>query len=192
MYRKFFELIKDKLFDLCYEIIWMNKMVLIICIFYGLICFPMSYYRYKTVLSFANVPPRDELQQVNGRLLRFDPRKDISNGDDCIAIMLEDGSEYYVMNSLKYDIDWSFISYKIHPGDLIELRVHKFFGLGDEPKVVELSGENYYPISYERGKSFYNQDARNWKDEPKWMAVVGVILCMYGIIFLVIQHWLSQ
>ncbi len=28
--------------------------------------------------------------------------------------------------------------------------------------------------------------------EPEYVALAGVIFCMYGIIFLAIQHWLSK
>ena len=80
----------------------------------------------------------------------------------------------------------------ILPGDSIELYVYRFDNDKYEPRVVEISGENYCALSYEQGKSFYNQDAQNIKDEPKWFALAGVIFCMYGIIFLAIQHWLSK
>lgn len=193
MIGKYFELLKDKLFDLCYEIIWMKKWMLAAFICIGLICFQLSYHRYKTVLSWANVPPRDELQQVNGRLLRFDRRKGgVYDGPDCLEIMLEDGSKYYVMNALLKGVVWFHMYENILPGDSIELYVYRFDNDKYEPRVVEISGENYCALSYEQGKSFYNQDAQNIKDEPKWFALAGVIFCMYGIIFLAIQHWLSK
>ena len=70
--RKLPEVIKDKLFDICYEIIWVKKWILSAFICIGLFCFYLAYYRYQTMLSWLDVPPLDELQQVNGRLLEFE------------------------------------------------------------------------------------------------------------------------
>lgn len=193
MIRKFFELVKDKLFDLCYEIIWMKKGILALMICIGFFCFYMAYYRYQTMVSWSEVPPRNELQRVSGRLLRFDrDRGGVYGGPNRLEIVLEDGSRYYITNGLLRGVVWWHMYDEIHPGDLIELRVHRFGNDKYEPRVVEISGENYCALSYEQGKMFYVQDAQGIANEPKETVIAGIFFCMYGIIFLAIQHWLSK
>ncbi len=189
---KIFEIIKDKLFDVCYKIVWMKKWMLagIVCI--GLFFFYMSYLNYDAVLRWTNIPPRTELQQISGCLSEY--RRKVGGpvgGPSRMEIILEDGSRYYVMNSVLSSVVWPRVFREVEPGDAMELIVHQLGSGQYEPRVLEISKNGTCYVSYEESIIFYKEEAENFKIEAKWSAVAGVIFCMYGITFLVIQCLLS-
>ena len=140
MIRKSFELVKDKLFDLCYEIIWMKKWMLAGIICTGIFFFYMSYLSHQTAVIWKNIPPRNELQRVSGRLSEYDRRRGgPTSGPNRLEIIFEDGSRYYVMNSVLHGVVWSRIYDEIVPGDSMELIICSFGNDPYEPRVLEIS-----------------------------------------------------
>lgn len=185
-----FKKIKESLFDIIYNVIWIKPWAAVAIFLIGLLCFLVYFRSNVTAKIFSNISEYEKVAIIDGTIKKWDYHQGGSkSGTEHLSITLQNEEEYFLLNDVLDKCMQRNITDCIETGDFVELHIFDC-GTNYNPRIYAISINEKYFLIPEEGIHIYETEGKIIADENLFMQTMGFICCLYPIIVFFVRKFL--